>query len=94
MLVQLHWQHKDGSTDMRAQREIGFYGEMAVFLKETREDHPLPEGATWMACTEESKHFVLAAKGGWEVASTMCCDCGFNYGDIECSCCDFYYASR
>lgn len=60
MLYQLHWQYKDGSTEMRTQREVNSLDEMEVFVKETQEAHPLPDGAIWMACNERSKHFVFA----------------------------------
>ena len=59
MLWQLHWQYKDGTTDMRAQRGINSRDEMHAFVKETMKDHPLPNGANWMACNEKSKHFVF-----------------------------------
>ena len=59
MLYQLHWQYKNGITEMRAQREINFLGAMIEFIEETIENHPLPMGATWIACNEKSRYFVL-----------------------------------
>jgi len=59
MLFQLHWQYKDGTTEMRTQRNIDSPDEMKAFVKETQEAHPLPDGAVWMACNEKSKDFVL-----------------------------------
>lgn len=59
MLFQLHWQYKDGTTEMRTQREIGCIDEMLTFAKETQEGHPLPDGAIWMACNDKSEHFAL-----------------------------------
>ena len=58
-LFQLHWQYKNGTTEMRAQREINSHKEMKTFLEETQEAHPLPDGAIWMACNKTSKHFVF-----------------------------------
>lgn len=58
MLYQLHWQYKDGKTAMKAQREITSHDEMRKFVEETKEAHPLPEKAVWMACDETSKHFA------------------------------------
>lgn len=60
MLHQLHWQYRDGSTEMRAQRDINNLSEMGLFIKEIKKTHPLPHGAVWMACNENSKDFVLA----------------------------------
>lgn len=60
MLYQLHWQYKDGTTDIRAQREINSHDEMKEFVKELREEHPLPDGAIWMICNDKSEHFVWA----------------------------------
>jgi len=59
MLYQLHWQYKDGTTDMKVQKEIASNDELRIFIKETQSDHPLPGGAIWMACDEESAHFVM-----------------------------------
>lgn len=57
-LTQLHWQFKD-RTEMRAQREINSRDELEKFIEETMKIHPLPEGAAWMICNEESKHFAM-----------------------------------
>ena len=61
-LIQLHWQWiewgKTLKTEMRAQRKIKSHQEMAEFIKETKENHPLPKAAVWMACNEKSKYFV------------------------------------
>lgn len=62
VLYQLHWQYKDGTTDMRAQKEINSQEEMRAFVKEIQEAHPPPDGAVWMACNEKSEHFVLTRK--------------------------------
>ena len=55
----MHWQYKNGTTEMKAQREISSHDEMREFVKETQKNHPLPRGAIWMVCNEKSKHFVL-----------------------------------
>lgn len=60
MLYQLHWQFKDGTTEMRAQKEINTEAEMRSWQKGVAERHPLPEGAQWMVCNEKSEHFVMA----------------------------------
>ena len=61
-LTQIHWQWirkgKTIKTEMRAQREINNNDEMREFFEETSRDHPLPDGAIWLACDERSKHFV------------------------------------
>jgi len=61
MLQQLHWQFKNGTTEMRAQQEISTDAEMKAFWKETKKRHPLPEGAQWLLCDESSEHFVWVA---------------------------------
>ena len=63
MLYQLHWQFKDGTTDMRSQREIASHDShernklIHDWVAETKKDHPLPAGAQWMMCNKESKDF-------------------------------------
>lgn len=57
MLIQLHHQFKE-RTEMCAQRDISGYHAMRTFVSETKESHPLPEGAKWIACMEGSKTFV------------------------------------
>jgi len=61
-LFQLHWQFKDGTTEIWAQSKIKTIKEMKTWLKEVAERHPLPEGAQWLVCNTKSKHFVWAAK--------------------------------
>jgi len=60
--MQIHWQFKDGATEMIAQRDINSNEEMREFVKETSTNHPLPDGAIWMACDVNSQHFVCAKK--------------------------------
>ena len=60
MIYQLHWQYRDGTTDMRSQRDIKSNDEMRLFVKETQESTPIVDNAIWMACNEKSKHFVFA----------------------------------
>lgn len=62
-LLQLHWQFKDGHTEMRAQNEFKFERwktnkEFVEWLKEIQKTHPLPDGADWMVCNEKSEYFV------------------------------------
>jgi hypothetical protein len=64
MLYQLHWQWiKNGETvktEMRAQRDINpNWDNMKTFFDETHKDHPLPKGAIWMMCTQESEYFEM-----------------------------------
>ena len=58
MIIQLHLQHRDGNTDMRAQRDVVSNDDMSKFVKETLERHPCPDDTIWMACNEKSPHFV------------------------------------
>ena len=62
MLHQLHWQYKDGNTEMRAQKDINSHDELIAFSKEAQKEHPLPNGAIWMVCNEKSNHFVFTNK--------------------------------
>ena len=64
MLYQVHWQYKDGSTDIRAQKDIGSNDEMKAWIDELWKTQPPPEGAIYMICNERSKHFVGLLKGG------------------------------
>jgi hypothetical protein len=59
MLLQLHWQFKDGTTDMKAQKEIVSNHVLQEFVEETKKSHSLPNKAIWMVCNEKSKHFVV-----------------------------------
>ena len=59
MQIQLHWQFKDGTTKLQAQRVISCTAEMRSFVRETKKNHAIPENAIWMACNEESEHFVF-----------------------------------
>lgn len=63
-LIQLHWQYKNGTTEMCAQREINNYTEMHAFVDDTKISHPLPEDVVYLAVPEKSKHFVWAKAGG------------------------------
>ncbi len=69
MLLQLHWQFKNGVTRMRAQRDFTFnypISEMQEWVRDIRERHPLPEGAIWMMCDKKSRYFVGTIKEGDE----------------------------
>jgi len=59
MLYQLHWQYKDGRTDMKAQRDIHSRDEMKAFVDEMWQKNPPPKGVIWMACDERSPHFWM-----------------------------------
>lgn len=59
MLWQLHFQYRNGTTEIRAQRDVNTHEAMRKFIKETQGSHPLPDKATWMACNEKSKHFAM-----------------------------------
>jgi hypothetical protein len=59
-LWQIHHQRRadpDGPTEMCAQREIEGHAEMMRFVGETKASHPLPEGAMYLAVTEDSPRF-------------------------------------
>jgi len=58
-LFQAHIQFKDGTTEMREQREINSLKEMREFIWDIHTGHKLPEGTAWLICTPESKHFVF-----------------------------------
>jgi len=62
MLYQLHWQYKNGKTEMKAQKDINSHDEMRVFISETQKKYPIPEKVIWMACNEQSEKFVLMEK--------------------------------
>jgi len=61
-LLQLHWQYKNGTSEMRTQREISSIEELLLFVRETQNGHPLPEGAQWLACNEKSEYFWKTTK--------------------------------
>ena len=57
-LLQIHWQFKNNTTEMRAQKEINSYKEMKEWFNDIAGSNPLPEGAIWMFCNEKSNHFL------------------------------------
>ena len=59
MQFQLHWQFRDGTIKLQAQRDISCTAEMRAFVRETQKNHAIPENAIWMACNEKSEHFVF-----------------------------------
>ena len=63
---QLHFQHKDGTSTVRAQRDVSSIDEMQTFIKETKSNHSIPEGDTWMACNESSRYFSYLEDGSGE----------------------------
>ena len=66
MLLQLHHQFADGHTVFLAQTDIDLSDEdlgrkqERDWFEKTSNEYPLPEGAQWMWCTENSEHFVKA----------------------------------
>ena len=65
-LYQMHWQFKDGHTEMCSQ--IGIDTNLSLseqheifkkWAKATAQSHPLPDGAVWMWCEEDSIHFWM-----------------------------------
>jgi len=59
MKIQLHWQFKDGTTKLKAQRNISCTTGMRAFIREAQENHAIPKNAIWMACNEGSEYFVF-----------------------------------
>jgi len=68
MLLQLHYQYEDGTIEFVAQTDIDISTEdngrkeERDWMLEVAKDYPLPSGAIWMWCTENSKYFVLTQK--------------------------------
>ena len=64
MLYQLHRQfHSENDRlEMVAQKEINNHKEMKEWTKSIQEEFPLPEGAIWMCCDEDSEQFVWAVE--------------------------------
>ncbi len=61
-LLQLHWQFKDGHTEMRSQTDASIQEDIRKWVLQTKLDHSLPEGAQWMMCNEESEYFLWAVE--------------------------------
>ena len=59
-LTQLHHQlvNPPYTTDFVAQREVGSKEGVKEFLREMSTRHPLPKGARWMICKEDSEYFI------------------------------------
>ena len=60
---QLHFQHKDGTSTVRAQKDVNSIDEMQTFIKETKLKHSIPKGDIWMACNEDSRYFSYLEAG-------------------------------
>jgi hypothetical protein len=58
MLQQLHYQFKDGHTEFIAQNDITNHDEFRTWLEDVNQNHPLPDGAQWLVCNEDSEYFV------------------------------------
>ena len=52
------FQHKYGTSTVRAQRDVNSVDEMQTFIKETKLKHSIPKGDIWMACNENSRYFA------------------------------------
>ena len=57
-LLQIHWQFEDGHTEFIAQKCVEDEKDLHSWEDSVVEEHPLPEGATWMQCNEQSEYFV------------------------------------
>ena len=56
-LIQVHHQFKD-RTEMIAQAELTTQEALRYLIAELKISHPLPEGAQWMVCNEDSELFA------------------------------------
>lgn len=68
MLYQLHWQFRDGKTEMIQQFELkdgasdnSKHRKIREMMDDANKSHPLPDKAQWMLCSEKSEHFVMIA---------------------------------
>ncbi len=81
-LYQLLWQFPGGHVELKSQMNITEHmaglpveGPAAVareiyeWERDTFARYPLPEGATWLFCNEESKYFVLCDPSTYEVVT-------------------------
>ena len=62
MLIQVHHQFRNGTTNMCVQADLNTQTELNKLLEETAKTHPLPENAIWMWCKEGAKDFVMTSK--------------------------------
>ena len=62
MIIQLHHQFKD-RTHFMIQRDISDNEEMQAFVMYAKERFPLPVGAVWVACNQESEFFTMEVVG-------------------------------
>ncbi len=60
-IYQLHWQFDD-RTEMKAQSDPANQEQMRAWIQEVQEESPLPDGAKWLMCNENSKYFVWAVE--------------------------------
>jgi hypothetical protein len=61
-LIQILYQFRDGRTQFVAQSEISNNEELLRFTQKTAKNHPLPKGAQWLCCNEQSEHFWKSYK--------------------------------
>ena len=57
MLFQPHHQFKN-HTEMKMQVNAETNDELSDYLEEAEKKYPIPKGALWMVCTEDSPLFV------------------------------------
>jgi hypothetical protein len=67
MIWQLHHQFADGHTEFVSQRGQPKDNEFREWIEQGQKSHPLPEGATWLVCNEESEFFVWRGGQNGEV---------------------------
>lgn len=60
-LIQMHHQYRNGHRDFISQKEINNADEHRRWMKELWESDPPPKNAIWMACTKNSKHFIMTS---------------------------------
>lgn len=62
-LLQVHHEFKNGArTEMIAQTEFTTQDALRDLMAELKISHPLPEGAQWMICDEQSGYFTKTHK--------------------------------
>ena len=62
MIYQMQHQFKDGTTEMKMQREFKKSDEKkwdfaCEFISEAKKEFPLPEGVQWFLCSDEHPRF-------------------------------------
>ena len=65
MLLQMHWQYPNGTTEMKAQKELSEADGIIEWAREIEKKFPLAianKGAQWVFVTQESPLFVGVAE--------------------------------